>query len=139
MLVLALVVLRLAWRLFDKRPPHEAMPRWMDLASNIVQVGLYVLLFAIPFTAIAGAWLEGHPLTLLAGIRIAPWFGPSPDLGAWIANLHTWLGLAIMWLAGLHALAGIFHHLVMKDGVLRSMFAALAYWMMPARANELRR
>ncbi len=42
-------------------------------------------------------------------------------LGATIAELHTWLGDIIIWLAGAHALAGLFHHYVLKDGVLRSM------------------
>ena len=31
------------------------------------------------------------------------------------------IGDAILWLAGLHALAALYHHLVLKDGVLASM------------------
>jgi cytochrome b561 len=38
-----------------------------------------------------------------------------------ILEIHTWLGNAIMWLAGLHAVAAIYHHWVLKDDVLRSM------------------
>jgi cytochrome b561 len=41
--------------------------------------------------------------------------------GARIATLHTWLGDAILWLAGIHALAALYHHIVLKDGVLASM------------------
>ncbi len=33
----------------------------------------------------------------------------------------TLLGDAILWLAGMHAAAAIYHHLVLKDGVLASM------------------
>ena len=119
--VFILVALRLAWRAVDSRPEPPALPRWMGFASKAVQALLYVLLVALPVTAIAGAWLEGHPLTLLAGVQVAPLVAKSHDLGASIARLHTWLGDAILWLAGLHALAALHHHFVMRDGVLVSM------------------
>jgi cytochrome b561 len=37
-------------------------------------------------------------------------------------EVHQFLGDAIMWLAGLHAAAAIFHHVVLKDGVLAAMW-----------------
>jgi cytochrome b561 len=48
----------------------------------------------------------------------------SPDIGATIANLHGWLGDALLWLAGLHAVAAIYHQVVLKDGELVSMLPA---------------
>jgi len=119
--VFALVLLRVLWRLVDRRPAPPIVARWMDIASKAVQSGLYVLLFALPITAITGAWLEGHPLTLLGGMEIAPRLGLAHDLGATIAKVHTWLGDAIMWLAGFHALAALYHHFIVGDGVLVSM------------------
>jgi cytochrome b561 len=47
--------------------------------------------------------------------------GKSHELGAQVAELHTWLGDAIIWLAGAHALAALLHHHVLKDDVLRTM------------------
>lgn len=123
--VFLLVAARLAWRAIDTRPDPPAVPRWMGLASKTVQVFLYVLLVALPVTAVSGAWLENHPLTLLGGVEIAPWLAPNHGLGASIAKLHTWLGDAIMWLAGAHALAALYHHFVRKDGVLVSMLPRL--------------
>jgi cytochrome b561 len=119
--VFALVALRVLWRAFDRRPDPPQVARWMGLAARFVQATLYVLLFAVPLTAIAGAWLEGHPLTLLAGIQIKPMLALSHDTGAAIATIHTWLGDAILWVAGLHAAAGIYHHLFLRDTVLASM------------------
>jgi cytochrome b561 len=121
MCVLALVVIRVIWRMFDERPDPPQVARWMAIAAKVVQGGLYLLLFALPFTAIAGAWLEGHPLTLLAGVEIGPVVGEHHAAGATLATLHTWLGDTIMWLAGLHAVAGIYHHFFLKDDVLASM------------------
>jgi cytochrome b561 len=121
MCVFALVVLRILWRMVDSRPVSPQVPRWMAVAAKAVQGILYLLLFALPITAVAGAWLEGHPLTLLAGLEIPPLLGRSHDAGAQIATLHTWLGDAILWLAGFHALAALYHHIILKDGVLASM------------------
>ncbi|HEY8707110.1 MAG TPA: cytochrome b/b6 domain-containing protein [Burkholderiaceae bacterium] len=132
MSVLVLVVLRVLWRMIDMRPDPIQVPRWMDLSAKAVQGALYLLLVALPITAIAGAWLEGHPVTLLAGVQIPPLLGLSHTVGAKLANLHTWLGDAILWLAGLHAVAAIYHHIVLKDYVLVSMLPGR---IAPRRAN----
>ena len=119
--IFAVVVLRLLWRLVDARPDPADVPRWMGAASKAVQALLYALLLALPVTAVTGAWLEGHPLTLLAGVRIPAPFAESHDLGRALASLHGWLGDTVMWVAGLHAAAALYHHFVRRDGVLRSM------------------
>ena len=36
-------------------------------------------------------------------------------------DVHKFLGDAIMWLAGLHAAAALYHHFILKDGVLATM------------------
>lgn len=119
--VLALVVLRALWRAVDRRPAPPQAPRWMETAAMLTQGSLYALLFAVPLTAIAGAWFEGHALTLLGGVRIAPPLGESHAIGASIARIHTWLGDAILWVAGIHAAASLYHHFVLDDDVLTSM------------------
>ncbi len=124
--VFTLVLVRLAWRAFDARPEHPPMPTWMRLASTLTHAALYVLLLAVPLTAIAGAWLEGHPLTLLGSVRIGPLLGESHAAGTAVASVHTWLGDAIMWIAGAHAAGALYHHFVRRDGVLRSMLPGAA-------------
>lgn len=119
--VFTLTILRLAWRFFDVRPGDPPIEPWMRFAAKLVQALLYGLLFALPLTAISGAWLEGHPLALLGGAKLGPLLGESHPLGATLASIHKWLGDAIMWIAGLHALAALHHHFVLKDRVLRSM------------------
>ena len=69
--VFALVVLRVLWRLIDTQPEPPQLARWMEIAGKSVQGLLYLLLFAVPLTAIAGAWLEGHPLTLWPASRFS--------------------------------------------------------------------
>lgn len=118
--VLLLSVLRVLWRAFDRQPDPAPVPRWMGWLAKAVQGLLYLLLFVVPLTAIAGAWLQGHPLTWLGG-TIGPWIPSSHALGNSIAELHGWLGDVILWVAGLHAAAALYHHFFLQDGVLRSM------------------
>lgn len=118
--VLGLTVLRLAWRTIH-RPSKVVAPRWMLLLSKAVEAALYALLVVTPLTAIAGAWLEGHPLTLGILGSIPPPIAENHALGQSIAKIHTLLGDAIVWLAGFHAAAGLFHHFVLRDAVLLGM------------------
>src|SRR5450631_2364541 len=90
--VLTLSAIRLLWRAFDKRPATAPVAWWMRLAAGTVQVVLYALLFAVPLTAISGAWLEGHALTLLGHVTVPPPIAESHVLGANFAEVHTWLG-----------------------------------------------
>ena len=122
--VFVLSVLRILWQKIDGRPTAQPLSRGMELSAKAVQSALYLLLLLVPLTAIAGAWLEGHPLTLLGGTLIASPVAISHDLGASIAIIHTWLGDAILWVAGAHALAAIYHHVILKDQVLNAMLPA---------------
>jgi cytochrome b561 len=119
--VFVLTLLRLAWRAVDRSPAPVPMAPWMLLASKLVHWALFGLLVLVPATAIAGAWLEGHPVTVLALGTLGPWLPLSHDAGSIITELHTLLGDAIMWLAGLHAAAALYHHLVLRDRVLAAM------------------
>ena len=119
--VFAVTLIRLLWRAFDSRPRELPMPRWMSVSSKVVHATIYILLLAIPLTAISGAWLEGHPLTFLGNVRVGPLFSEAHAVGSAIASIHTWLGDAILWVAGGHAIAALYHHFILRDGVLRSM------------------
>ncbi len=72
--VLALVTLRLLWRMVAAPPSLPQVSRWMGIVAKVVRMTLYLLLFAVPLTAIVGAWLEGAPsdLALARGDSIHP-------------------------------------------------------------------
>ena len=127
--VFVLTLVRVVWRFFARRPDPAPVSRWMGLAAATVQALLYLLLFAVPLTAILGAWLEGHTLAYLGGFEIAAPVASAHELGSLIAEIHTWLGDVILWVAGLHAVAALYHHVILKDGVLASM---LPTWLLAA-------
>jgi cytochrome b561 len=121
MLVFAIVLARILWRLLDAAPEAPPMERWMRYGAKLAHIALYALLIAIPSTAILGAWLEGHPLTLLGLGNVGPLLTQSHDVGQAVSYVHTILGNVILWIAGLHAAAALFHHFVLGDNVLTSM------------------
>lgn len=124
MLVLALTLIRLLWIAFRPAAPQFTMGVWMHRASKAVQGALWALMLALPATALLALGSEGHPLTLLGGLRVdqMPAIANSAiaKLADW-GDVHGFLGDSIMWLAGLHAVAAIYHHVALKDGVLVSM------------------
>jgi len=119
--VLIVTVVRLLWRTIDPPPVGKDIPPWMESTSSLVQWTLYGLLLVVPLTAMAGAWLEGHPIALLGIGSFAPMISPSHQLGHTLSEIHGWIGDVIIWLAGLHAAAALYHHFGMRDNVLRSM------------------
>jgi cytochrome b561 len=92
----------------------------MAAAAMLVHFALYALLISIPATAIIGTWLEGIPITL-PGFDIAPQIAKAHGLGQLIMDIHTTLGNAILWVAGVHAAAALFHHFYLRDEVFQSM------------------
>lgn len=124
MLVFVLTLLRLLWLMMRPRPPKSDMAQWMRLASKATHIALWALLLLLPTTAVLGLMTEGNPLTLLGGIRVnASALIAKSVLSGLIdwGEIHKLLGTSIMWMAGLHAGAALFHHFKLKDGILRSM------------------
>ncbi len=127
MLVMALTLLRLLWVTVRPAKLRFDMPGWMHLTAKATHGLLWLMLLAVPMCALLALGSKGHPLTLLGGIRIneLPFIAQSPlaDLADW-GEVHGLLGDMILWLSGLHAVAAIYHHVFLKDGVLLAMLRA---------------
>lgn len=122
--VFTLTLLRLLWVAVRPAPPKIQMKPWMDVLGRLMHIALWGLLFALPLTALLALGSESHPLTLLGGFRIdkLPFIADSSlaNLADW-GDVHKLLGDIILWLAGIHALAALYHHFKLRDGVLSSM------------------
>jgi cytochrome b561 len=123
-LVFALTALRLLWTAVRPAVPQLAMSDGLRRLSKLAHLALWALLLLTPMTALLTLGAESAPLTLLGGLRVqelgrfAPGFVlPLADWG----DVHSLLGDAILWLAGLHAAAAIYHHVRIRDGVLATM------------------
>ena len=122
--VLALAVLRLAWRLFDPRPAEAAgMARWQALGARIGHALLYGLIF---LTALTGWRFDS-----VAALRPLMWFGlfEVPHLGApdpagkeAAAEWHEWMFIALAFVALGHAAMALIHQFVYRDNTLGRMW-----------------
>jgi cytochrome b561 len=112
LLVFALTVLRLIWVALRPTAPEFQMAGWMQALGKLMELALWALMLALPITALLALGSEDQ-MPLIAESRIA-------KLVNW-GDVHSYLGDTIMWFAGLHAAAAIFHHVFLKDGVLAAM------------------
>ena len=122
--VFALVILRILWHGLDRHPAELPGNPLLALTARLTHWALYALLVLIPLTAIVGSWVEGHALTIYGIGTIGPFLTTSRSLGHLILEVHQLLGTTIIWVAGLHAAAAIFHHLILRDRTLRRMLPA---------------
>ncbi len=116
--LLALLVLaRIGWRMTRGRrlPPADHGVR--HLAAVLVHGLLYLLLVAVVGLGIANVFGHGFPLF---GVWPFPRFWDKP-VQHFIGHWHGTIANIIMIVAVLHAAAALYHHAVLKDGVLRRM------------------
>jgi cytochrome b561 len=120
-LLTAVVVARLIWR---SVPSHQRSPLaagWMLTASKAVHYLLYLLLIVQAGLGWTIGWAAGHPIHFF-GIPIP---GPIDVLARpmrhELREIHEKVGWGIIIIAFGHALAGLYHHYVLRDRVLGRM------------------
>jgi cytochrome b561 len=120
--ILAILLLRLAWRSMNQQPALPAsMPRWQQRAARATHWLLYALLVLAPLSG----WLHASAAGLSAN-----WFGlfqvpdliaRNPELAAPLKYVHqACVALLAILLLG-HAGAALWHAFVLRDGVLHRM------------------
>ena len=121
LVLLVLTLVRLGLRARGKRGKSTESTGLLDWAALALQACLYGLLLALPLLGWAMTNAQGHELQWLGLIRLPRLMPTDPD---WADSLQEWHESgadALMVLVGLHTAAALFHHLVLKDGVLQSM------------------
>lgn len=122
--IFVLTLVRLLWLAWRPAAPQVPMAPLMRRASKAVQGLLWLLMILLPLTAVLSLSRDQAPLTLLGDLRLdaIPFLAGSAlaRLADW-GDVHGFLGDAILVLAGIHAVAAIYHHFVLKDDVLRTM------------------
>ena len=121
-LLSAVIVARLAWRWIPGRQVSSVQVGWVRIASKGMHYLIYALLVAQAVTGFAFRWAQGHPAGFFGLFAIPGPFGElARPVRRQLHELHEWIAWAIIVLALLHALAALYHHYVLKDGVLGRM------------------
>jgi cytochrome b561 len=123
--LLALVLLRLAWRLGRGAPPAApTTARWQRVASGVVHAALYGLLVALPVVGYIGV-ARFPALELFGGITLPALLDPDETAAKEAFALHALLGWALIAGIAVHVAAALFHHFVRRDEVLARMLPSL--------------
>lgn len=122
LLVIALVVLRAAWRLTHRPAPLPlATPPWQMMASAISHWVLYALMLALPLIGAMGAAFSKSGL-IFFGIPLPRLIAPNHDIAELFFSAHSFGAWILVILICVHVLAGLKHLLIDRDGVFQRMW-----------------
>ena len=120
-LVLALVVPRLLWRLGNPVAPAASLTPLEVWLSHVTHWALYAIMLLIPLTGYLYASAEGQHLDFFGWFTLASPLPSDRALSRPMEFLHKTGQYAIYAVVGLHVAAALYHHFVKRDGVLRRM------------------
>ena len=121
-IILAVAVIRLAWRFSHGEPEAEdGLPPWQTTTARIVHWLLYLLLFVVPILGWINASWRGMPVAMF-GLELPRLVATRAPGWQWTGDVHGLLAdYGMLTLVGLHVLAALYHHFVRHDGVLKRM------------------
>jgi cytochrome b561 len=118
-LLALLLFFRIWWRSTSGRKlPASEITTQQKLASWL-HIGLYLLLVATVCLGITNVWMRGDTIFHLFTV---PAFDPgNKELREQVEDAHALLANTVVIVAALHAAFALYHHFILRDGVLRRM------------------
>lgn len=123
--VLALMVVRLGWRLVNPRPDDPpGVPAWQGLTARVAHWLIYALVF----------FQLGTGIMVRATVGAIPFFGlfeitlpieRNRELHRWFEDQHILGWQLLLIVVAVHVAAALYHHAVRKDTVLKRMTTGL--------------
>ncbi len=122
MIILVLIPLRLFWRLINPQPKlPKSTPPWQARAANLNILFLYLCMLLMPLSGFIMSSFGGHPISIFTLFTI-PAFEKHQIAGI-MHETHGWLAWGIATSVTLHVLGALYHHFILKDGVLKRMIS----------------
>ncbi|MDX8491649.1 cytochrome b [Mesorhizobium sp. VK22B] len=122
LLLAALVFWRVVLRGMKGAPRLPA--EMSGLERTTAKVGhfiLYALLVALPVLGILLTWFRGDALSFFGLFTMPAPFAPDRATARTIRELHSLCANGILIVAGIHALAALYHHFIRRDTILTRM------------------
>lgn len=121
-LVFLALLIRVFWRGLNPNPrPEPNLSAFERAASRIVHLALYLLLFGVTLSGYLISTADGRPIDVFGFIQVPATMTGLPYQADLAGQIHLVLAIALVSLAGLHALAAIKHHFVDRDRTLTRM------------------
>jgi cytochrome b561 len=132
--VLALMVLRLFWRIKNITPaPLRSHKLWERFLSGAVHWVFYISLLALPLSGWAMSSAKGYPVSVFGWFVLPDFVGKDRDIAKLAEELHEILAYIVIGAIFLHIFGALKHHFKDKDRTLRRMtfgiFAILSIFL----------
>lgn len=121
LIILLLITLRFAWRLFHPVAPADTLPRWQRLTSESVHWLLYGLVFATAMSGWFFASFRGWQVSPLFGVPLPMLAAPESAAGRLVGGWHQAAGLGLLIAIGVHLTAAFIHAFVFRDRTMQRM------------------
>ena len=121
--ILALAVLRLAWRLFNPVPPLPAgTPRWQERAAHVSHFLLYALLFITPVLGWLMSSARAFSVSWFGLVTLPDFIEPNKAAFERLHEAHEVMAYSAGGTSrSMHIAAALKHHFFDRDNVLRRM------------------
>ena len=120
--ILAVVLLRFAWRAMNQPPPLPgSMPEWERLAAVAIHRLLYLLLVLAPLTGWLYASAAGLSVNWFGLVQVPDLIAKDPGLAAVLKQVHRALVALLALLIAGHAGAALRHAVWLRDGIAHRM------------------
>jgi len=122
MLILALLALRLLWRLANRTPELPVgMPAWERAAARASHGLLYLLMIAQPVTGWIINSASNVPFRIFWLVPLPPIVAPDKSVADFFASVHGVLAATLAAVLVAHVGAALRHHFVKRNAVLARM------------------
>ena len=122
LVILALVLMRLGWRLINVSPKDpEGTPAMQSLMAHAMHWVLYALMLAQPLAGILMSQAAGFPISFFGLFNLPVLLDKDPSMAEFFRGAHgtVWI-LLVLAIIG-HVGAALYHHVIEKDDVLKRM------------------
>ena len=119
--ILALMVLRLFWRITHPVAPATSLPSWQRLISEAVHWLLYALVFATTMTGWIFASGRGWSISLFFATPLPTLPIEGSLLARSIGNWHGIMEWTLLLVIGAHVAAAMAHMFIFRDQIMQRM------------------
>jgi cytochrome b561 len=123
--ILALMLLRLAWRLNHPVAPESSLPVYQRATSQGVHWLLYVFVLLTTLSGWLFASARGWHVAWFFSLPFPMLTSANATLLKAIDGLHQFFEWALLIIIGVHVLAALVHQFYFRDGVIRRMLPRL--------------
>ena len=119
--ILAVLLLRLIWRLAFPVMPDTSLSGWELAASRITHAGLYILVVAMTVLGWAAAGYYGWEVDLFGLVPLPSLAAKGASWAHTAGDVHNGLQWFLLAFIVLHIAAALYHYTIKRDQVLQRM------------------